>query len=507
VTDTDAPAGPGDDGGDDGSPPSPWWRRWWVWAAATLVLALVGAAVVISVGDDSDSAAVQARCVDLVGDVRSDGELLDMDEAMVDIEEATLSRDGDVLRATLTLSAEPSEDVGPNQSRTHAVVLLAPDGMPLYGAGLDVSGTSPDDRGLRARLVTFDPRAGDDSDYPDEVTVPDGAEGWIDGRHVVLEIDADELSALPEDYYWIAVADQSSEGESQIGADADQCPSGFFVLPGTPADEYAATSEGTTTAEPFLQQNRDRIAVIFRADGESPEAADCLADELRQIDSWLIDALDQPFDPGGEEETVYTDTMLAVRDAAEVCDATPRVLDLLGPASPVTEDVVLDPDGLGVVGFGEEGDGAVATLSDRLGPPDTDEVYECQGAGPYRLVGWGALLIAVFGGEPARFSGYRYGTIGRVNGQTSLGLLETAEGISVGSTIEEAQAAYGLHPGDAVYQEVPGGNDIRDLTLSDDTIHGFFLAETDRLGRSAPIQVIAAGEQPESCPGSPYHDR
>jgi hypothetical protein len=52
VTDTDAPAGAGDDGGDVGSPPSPWWRRWWMWAAAAAVVLVAVGMIIWAVQDD-----------------------------------------------------------------------------------------------------------------------------------------------------------------------------------------------------------------------------------------------------------------------------------------------------------------------------------------------------------------------------------------------------------------------------------------------------------------------
>jgi hypothetical protein len=60
VTDTDAPAGPGDgdDRGDVGSPPPPWWRRWWVWTAAAVVLIAAGVTIWPTGDDDTGDTAV-----------------------------------------------------------------------------------------------------------------------------------------------------------------------------------------------------------------------------------------------------------------------------------------------------------------------------------------------------------------------------------------------------------------------------------------------------------------
>ncbi len=106
----------------------------------------------------------------------------------------------------------------------------------------------------------------------------------------------------------------------------------------------------------------------------------------------------------------------------------------------LTPDVVLEPDGLGVVAFGDEANRVLAALAGRLGPPTDDgPLPACPSGELDRLVRFGELsvLVATTGGVE-RFVAW---DIGPSSGAVTR--LATAEGISVGSTLAQLRSAYG----------------------------------------------------------------
>lgn len=126
----------------------------------------------------------------------------------------------------------------------------------------------------------------------------------------------------------------------------------------------------------------------------------------------------------------------------------------LGAAAvPNPRGVVLDGDGLGIVGFGAPVEPALGTLIEALGQPVADtgwidpfSIYgDCPGS-RLRVVEWPGVL-AFFGDpedrylhrDPAgeHFMSWRLGTFG-----PDPYMLRTAAGIGVGSTRDEVAAAY-----------------------------------------------------------------
>lgn len=145
--------------------------------------------------------------------------------------------------------------------------------------------------------------------------------------------------------------------------------------------------------------------------------------------------------------------------------------------SPSTADVLLDTRGLGVTTFGTDATTVIALLTAQLGQPDTDTGFvlpsdhQVLGACPpgnQRAVVWGDLWVGFLDGvsdyaaQPApHFLNYSYGD--DVGGRDEM-LLETPQGISVGSSQQEVLAEYGTaathNPGDELvdpYVEVDLG--------------------------------------------------
>ena len=112
----------------------------------------------------------------------------------------------------------------------------------------------------------------------------------------------------------------------------------------------------------------------------------------------------------------------------------------VSPTPPQAAEVVLGPDGLGVVNFGEEADQVVAELSALLGRPSDDRpLGSCPSGEVERLVEFAELAVLV---------GRRQGTprfvawdLGPPSG--ALPALTTAEGVGVGTTLAALRAAYG----------------------------------------------------------------
>ena len=143
--------------------------------------------------------------------------------------------------------------------------------------------------------------------------------------------------------------------------------------------------------------------------------------------------------------------------------------------------VVLARDGLGVVPFGTDADGAVAALTAVLGPPTEDTgwvdpltISTCAGT-ELRRVSWGALSILL--GDPAG-TGVRqvfassYGNVTGVEPQPP-GLV-TPEGVGLGASVADLRAAYPgvvLNPGEEGL--------IEPSFFVDDNLRGIVTGERD----------------------------
>ena len=145
--------------------------------------------------------------------------------------------------------------------------------------------------------------------------------------------------------------------------------------------------------------------------------------------------------------------------------------------------VVLARDGLGVVPFGTDADGAVAALTAVLGPPTEDTgwvdpltISTCAGT-ELRRVSWGALAILL--GDPAatgtgvrQFFASSYGNVAGVEPQPA-GLV-TPEGIGLGTSVADLKAAYPgvvLNPGEEGL--------IEPSFFVDDSLRGIVTGDTD----------------------------
>ncbi len=144
---------------------------------------------------------------------------------------------------------------------------------------------------------------------------------------------------------------------------------------------------------------------------------------------------------------------------------------------------VLARDGLGVVPFGTDADGAVAALTAVLGPPTEDTgwvdpltISSCAGT-ELRRVSWGALAILL--GDPAatgtglrQFFASSYGNVAGVEPQPA-GLV-TPEGIGLGASVADLKAAYPgvvLNPGEEGL--------IEPSFFVDDSLRGIVTGDTD----------------------------
>jgi hypothetical protein len=115
------------------------------------------------------------------------------------------------------------------------------------------------------------------------------------------------------------------------------------------------------------------------------------------------------------------------------------------------DGLVLSGDGIGPTAFGSDAQGTVDYLASFLGAPEQDtgwvdplQLGPCPGT-ELRLISWGVLTVTLGDDSPVvsgrrHFVSYSYGIDGEV-GEAPAGL-QTAEGITIGSTVAEVRAAY-----------------------------------------------------------------
>lgn len=141
-------------------------------------------------------------------------------------------------------------------------------------------------------------------------------------------------------------------------------------------------------------------------------------------------------------------------------------------------EVVLGAFGLGVADIGDNGDAAIAAVTEVLGEPDSNEPGEydpCVG-GTVSFARWGELTLVVVVADLPRFVGYGYGTVEQVPAVP--GDLATPEGITVGSTEDALRGAY------------------PDVTVAFDEFIGattFRVGETDDYARGLRGELVASG--------------
>lgn len=166
---------------------------------------------------------------------------------------------------------------------------------------------------------------------------------------------------------------------------------------------------------------------------------------------------------------------------------TTTVPPTTAPAAPVS----LQPDGLGLVAFGEVANAAVDSVTEVLGPPDQDFVESTCPGGQVRFTTWGPLQMASLVDPAPTFVGYSYGSSdGTVADPPAGEALVTAEGISIGSTLGELRAAYGTE----IDLIDVGFGGLYEFTVDEgpaDAIRGMAPGTDD----STPIVVIYAGSQ------------
>lgn len=115
----------------------------------------------------------------------------------------------------------------------------------------------------------------------------------------------------------------------------------------------------------------------------------------------------------------------------------------VAPAPPATAtpraSLELRPAGLGSVDFGTDAGVALAEFASVLGvPSDDDTLGSCASGEIDRVVRFGELSILLGGGRGARFVGW---DLGEPSG--ALAPLATAEGVTVGSSLDDVRRAFG----------------------------------------------------------------
>ncbi len=118
-------------------------------------------------------------------------------------------------------------------------------------------------------------------------------------------------------------------------------------------------------------------------------------------------------------------------------DSVPPLLS--EPAGVPGAGLVLAPDGLGPVTFGEAGDEVLAKLTELLSEPVEDSVQPCgSGGGDVRWVRWANLTISLQGGH---FNGFISGIYFPPDSPEMM--ITTAEKVGLRATVDQLTATYG----------------------------------------------------------------
>lgn len=145
--------------------------------------------------------------------------------------------------------------------------------------------------------------------------------------------------------------------------------------------------------------------------------------------------------------------------------------------------IVLEGDGLGVVAFGEPQKEVEFELTDLLGAPDIKDASppDCGDLPLNRAVWWGPLRVGFRDGE---FVHYLY-----VPPQGIDDAFTTAEGIGVGSTLDEMKKAYGsdLEKGPVAL------GDSYQLETGDGEVYAVFSDAVPAPGAARGVYGLAAG--------------
>lgn len=170
-------------------------------------------------------------------------------------------------------------------------------------------------------------------------------------------------------------------------------------------------------------------------------------------------------DPMPWAQELPADGVYRIRVLADSAASYALRIELLGAAA-VTVDfgpMVLVPDGLGILTFGDEPASVLETIGFILGPPDTDTGWQAGNAGGRicegfnRHVTWvvqpaeegdshPAVLVVDFsdvGFTDPSFAQYAYRSYDLDTLDVGARALATAQGVSLGSSIGEFEAAYG----------------------------------------------------------------
>lgn len=152
----------------------------------------------------------------------------------------------------------------------------------------------------------------------------------------------------------------------------------------------------------------------------------------------------------GGEETGGDDAEIAAGSPSTTAPTT-------STTRAVTDEVVLLPDGLGVVDFGASPEDAIAAVTEAIGVPDFTQPYGGPDSVPnyYRCVGsarptgviqavWGERLV-LLASEHSGFFAWRFVTAGNFigTGERADSDLATPEGLGTGTTVEDFERAYG----------------------------------------------------------------
>ena len=427
------------------TPARPRWRRWWPATVAVVVVGLIGAGAVLTLVADGGADEVTARCVDESNDLITPEIAPSMDEGMIDIAEATLRHGGETITATITLADEPDPDTGDGQGRSHEITFLDPEGQTLYQARLAVNHSRLNDHDLEASLVAFDDRATElvpGSGIDEGATITDAVTGGIHDRSITLQIDADELPDLPQDFYWTASASQGEEPT------AGPAPASYDVCPyrddsadhGLPVSDYAAASEGTTDAAMFLDRNEDDTAALLEDAGLSPADAECVAAELRPLSATAIDNL---LNLDSADPDAYADEKAELLFATVACDTEPP--DALSAPAAVEGPFVLTGTGIGEFDFGFVGDELFGVLEQAWAGYQVNFIdNDCTSTDgqPLReLTFSGSQVQLSTYSDDNGFSGFRL--YARMGSDSAFEAFRTAQGVGIGDDVADLRDAYG----------------------------------------------------------------